>query len=194
MNLSPLTIRVFWAIWFACMLLGGMFTYFIFTPLVSVRQETCDAIRPGMTLLEVSAIVGGPPGSYDGIQSYGMLSANIPEPPYWYWLSEQGIITVKYDKENRVASATHIPICVCDSSNWADVGFARLKPRLTGSVAKSALAGFALGLAILIWRYRLITFSLSPFPALEGSVVNLGVRLTIGPWAFGVYAFRRSND
>jgi hypothetical protein len=53
------------------LIVGGVllcaFALFLSTPLAAIDQETRDRIKAGMTLADVQAIIGGPPGLYDGV-------------------------------------------------------------------------------------------------------------------------------
>jgi hypothetical protein len=69
---------------------------------VRIDQETCDKIKPGMTLKEVEDIIGGPPGFYGvvGVQSEAPSSKDG-----WSWVSRRWEIVVHLNNNQKVMRA-----------------------------------------------------------------------------------------
>jgi hypothetical protein len=69
---------------------------------VHIDPETCAKIKPGMSLEEVKAILGGHPGFY-GIEGAGSEAPPMKE--CWHWVSQEWDIQVVMDDHNKVKSA-----------------------------------------------------------------------------------------
>src|SRR5262245_7610767 len=77
-------------------------------PLARINQSACDQIQLGMTVDEAGAVIGGPPGWYDGVWG---VRTDAP-PPYKdqpSWIGSQGEIILRLDAEGRVAEAQFYP-------------------------------------------------------------------------------------
>jgi hypothetical protein len=69
---------------------------------VHIDPETCAKIKPGMSLEDVEAIIGGPQGFY------GIVGAGSDAPPMkdcWNWVSREWEIQVVEDNYKKVKSA-----------------------------------------------------------------------------------------
>jgi hypothetical protein len=131
-------------------------------PAVHIDQATGDRIRPGMTLGEVAAVVGGPPGWYEGVR--GMMVSGPPSKGYDpSWYGGRGVIVVRLDGDDRVAEAGFYPGQVTERSavRWAAERWTRnalgtgrvdLADQAVGGVAFGLLLAGAAGLAALRCR------------------------------------------
>jgi hypothetical protein len=92
----------------ACILLG-----LLRTPIAHITPEDCARIKPGMTWEQVVAILGGPPGRYDGVDVAAFrFDAGRPgrKPPGGRrWYGDRGAIEVVFDGRWCVARATFYP-------------------------------------------------------------------------------------
>jgi hypothetical protein len=157
------------------------------TPLVSVSQETCDRIVPGMTIAEAQAIIGGPPRWYDGIHSFGhgVRRKNPNESDYRpRWVSSSGEIVIDVDDQNKVLTATFAPITVC-SHAWPDLLWQRLTRGQdhVGEAMIFVLVCVLLVLAVMLLRrtgllvFRMISVNIN-------GKVRRGVCLQVCKWGF----------
>jgi len=64
-----------------------------------------EQVQPGMTHAEVYATVGGPPGDYTDM---GFTHA-IPPEGTEFWVANDGLLTVTYGADGRVAQAVAEP-------------------------------------------------------------------------------------
>jgi hypothetical protein len=157
------------------------------TPLVSVTRQTCDAIQPGMTLTDASAVVGGQPRWYDGIRSYGggvPLDGDRPHP--LTWVSDDGQIVVAVDADGKVTKAAYAPIRVLDrdlEQLWVE--------RVTRGrgIGAGLLVLFAF-VALLCWKSGLLILGAGPMAA-DSNTARGGLWLGVGRWAFAVCVSRR---
>jgi hypothetical protein len=76
--------------------------WLIWRPGISIEPETCDKIKPGMTMKEVETILGGTPGFY-GIS--GVQSVAPARKEGWRWVSRRWEIVVMLDENKRVKTA-----------------------------------------------------------------------------------------
>src|SRR5947209_8126107 len=81
-------------------------TWTVFWPRPHIAAERYELIQQGMTLAEVSALLGGPPGDYR-TEDVG------PRYPFSYppgcplWQGNEGAIVLKMGDDGRVASASY---------------------------------------------------------------------------------------
>ena len=85
------------------------------------RLATFQQVQPGMTRAEVYDALGGPPGDYTDL---GFTYA-VPSHRTEFWVANDGMLTVKYGDDGRVAKATTEPLALSRSRFWA-----RLRARL----------------------------------------------------------------
>jgi outer membrane protein assembly factor BamE (lipoprotein component of BamABCDE complex) len=71
-----------------------------------INRATASRITPGMTRLEVEALLGCPPGDYTTRGWEGYSNSHYNE-PYWgkSWVSDAGEILVDFDPEGKVRAA-----------------------------------------------------------------------------------------
>jgi hypothetical protein len=79
-------------------------------PVVRTDQSTCGKIRPGMTLEDARAIIGGEEGTYDGMNSYSGDCAKYSKGYFPTWVSIDGMIVLETDSDGRIFEAKFIPI------------------------------------------------------------------------------------
>jgi hypothetical protein len=116
-------------------------------PVVTIDQVTCDRIHPGMTVDEVTALVGGPPGWYEGISSIG-TNAPAHKGDYPTWCDSRGEIVLTLDDRGRVAEANYYPVQVLSRSlprwaweRWTRNAFGTGRTKLVVAAAEGTLTG-----------------------------------------------------
>jgi hypothetical protein len=131
-------------------------------PVAHINQSTCDHIRPGMTVGEAEAIVGGRPGWYDGV--WGIHTEAPSYKGYKpCWVGSQGEIILELDRQGYVAEARFYPGQVLNRSIsravWERLtrdGFGTGRTDLVEAVSNGVFLGLLLtGLlvvAALLWR------------------------------------------
>ena len=75
--------------------------YCLTRPRLSINEETCAKIRPGMTRAEVEGLIGGPPGDYTTsprLRGGCAMAYEICD----CWVSDEGEIVVEFD-DGRVS-------------------------------------------------------------------------------------------
>jgi hypothetical protein len=80
----------------------------LFIPVVHIDQQTADRIQPGMTADEVAAIIGGPPGYYDGVTDTEWKD-NESWPKARRWFGRNGEIRVMFDGKGGGTKAAFFP-------------------------------------------------------------------------------------
>jgi hypothetical protein len=93
-------------------LLASVAVVLFCVPVARIDQATCDLIRPGMTVGEAEAIIGGISGWYDGVT--GIDDDSPGEKGYKpHWIGSKGSIILKLedelDHQGRVAEAKFYP-------------------------------------------------------------------------------------
>src|SRR5262245_159254 len=85
-----------------------LLTLYLLAPRLAIGPEGYDRIRPGMTLAEVEAAVGGPPGSY-GVFDPRVVQVRddidvrrLPECRYLQWVGPGFMVGVQLDAPGRV--------------------------------------------------------------------------------------------
>jgi hypothetical protein len=80
----------------------------LFMPVARIAPETCDRIRPGMTVAQAEEIVGAPAGWYDGVGQIRLDGARWHgDKPYW--TGSHGQLVLDVDENGRVVKATFYP-------------------------------------------------------------------------------------
>lgn len=96
------------------------------TPVARITKSSCDRLLPGMTLAEAAAVIGGPPGVYDGAAVIaglpdcdswpgGVWDTTAGEPPrpretgpgVIFWIGGRGAILLQVDNSSRARGATY---------------------------------------------------------------------------------------
>lgn len=113
--------RLFIGLGLVVVVLGACYlTLWLTTPRQRVRREAFEHIRVGMTLAEIEAIVGLPPGDYTTRPSviqcaadqedvagayfeYG--SRDDPKRRWREWIGDQGLIVVRLNAESKVSDS-----------------------------------------------------------------------------------------
>lgn len=72
--------------------LGGLIVSALSKPVADINQESCDRIKPYMTGEEVAAIIGGPPGWYDGIGGVRVHDSRRGRKGEATWIGSRGQI------------------------------------------------------------------------------------------------------
>jgi hypothetical protein len=80
----------------------------LFVPVARISPQSCDRIRPGMTVAEAEEIVGAPVGWYDGVEQLRL------DGPGWrgdkpYWSGSRGQLVLDVDQDGRVLKAAFYP-------------------------------------------------------------------------------------
>jgi hypothetical protein len=99
-------------IWFifgaACGVAVSAATFALITPCVRISPNVLHEFKPGMTLKEVEAIIGGPQGFYDGIT--GVQSNAPPWKGDWSWVGSEGEVVIYPNNAQRVEKASFYSI------------------------------------------------------------------------------------
>src|SRR5262245_5710010 len=100
-------LAVYATIAFAVVIPGFWLTHWLLSPFPGVTRENCARLRPGMTVQQVEAILGGPAGDrLWWVDEQGKLDGGDG---HWY-LSRQkpslGSIRVRFDARKRVVRTT----------------------------------------------------------------------------------------
>lgn len=182
MRLHPKFVRIFWIAWALTMVLGGVALYLINTPLVHVTQDRCNAIRPGMSLSEVQAIIGGPPRWYDGVMSHGPKGLFDKDAiKKLNWVSKDGQIVLDLSPNGGVAAAKFYSIQIGDQS-WEDFYWQRLTRGHRDEVVGSIIFVLIAGAIFIAWRCKLIGVGYGPV-ALSG-IEQCGLWFNVASWKF----------
>jgi hypothetical protein len=80
--------------------------------LLSIDQETCDRVQPGMSVADVEAILGGPPGNYTGL--FFKNDVCIPltvggSTSRKQWTGTRGVLIVFFDEQDKVTTSVYFP-------------------------------------------------------------------------------------
>ena len=80
----------------------------LFVPVARIGPESCERIRPGMTVAQAARIVGAPTGWYNGVGQMRL------DGPGWrgdkpYWTGSRGQLVLDTDENDRVVKATFYP-------------------------------------------------------------------------------------
>jgi len=95
-----------------CVVIVLVLLYVHARSLLSIDQETCDRVRPGMSLAEVEGILGGPPGNYTGLFSKKDVSVPLTvagSTSRQQWTGRRGVVIVFFDEEGRVMTSMYFP-------------------------------------------------------------------------------------
>ncbi len=89
-------------------LIAALVLIVLATPVAGITPDRCARIRPGMTQDQVEAILGAPPGWYDGITGLRYLgsSSDSKGPMGMEWAGDRGSIEVIFDGSGRVFLAS----------------------------------------------------------------------------------------
>jgi len=103
-------------------------------PLARIDAETAALIRPGMTIQEATAIIGGPEGKYDGVQ--GMYTDQPATKGYYpEWMGAKGVIMLSLNaQEDRVAISEFYPGRDVTHS-WLELAVERLTRQQGGNLS-----------------------------------------------------------
>ena len=77
---------------------------------IAVDKETCERVQPGMTLAEVEAILGGPPGNYTGVFIRREMDVGISlvgSASKEKWTGRGGMLQVFFDAQGKVIAKQH---------------------------------------------------------------------------------------
>jgi hypothetical protein len=107
--------RWFWlsAAFVLLVLVAGLLFVPFDAPRISqaITEANCDRIKKGMTLRQVEAILGGPPGDYtawphprDDVEHLG-----APGGSGEHWTGEKGTIDVSFDENGKVSGTYFDP-------------------------------------------------------------------------------------
>ena len=169
----------------ASILLVATMGYLLSVPVVAVTAATRDAIQPGMTLKEVEAVVGGPPGWYDGISSWN----GIPGHPIGYephWVTSTGQLVLEMDANARVTAAIFAPTRI-GSQDLADMCFERLTRGADRPTINISLIALAVIFAAVLWLIGLVGIGVgSPMNSI--STAGPGVWLRVGKYGISFCA------
>jgi hypothetical protein len=81
-------------------------------PRTAITRENAEKIRLGMTLAEVEAILGGPPGNYTGV--FFKRDVSVPltvegSAGRQQWTDTRGVVIVFFDKQEKVMTSMYFP-------------------------------------------------------------------------------------
>jgi hypothetical protein len=89
-------------------LLASVAVVLLCVPVARIDQSATNHIRPGMTVGEAEALIGGAPGWYDGV--WGIQTDAPAYKEYKpFWVGSQGEIILERDEQGRVAEAKFYP-------------------------------------------------------------------------------------
>jgi len=99
-----------WIRWITVLWRGGCAAVIVsacvllLVPVARIAPESCDRIRPGMTVAQAEEIVGAPVGWYDGVGQMRL------DGPGWrgdkpYWTGSRGQLALDVDENGRVVKA-----------------------------------------------------------------------------------------
>ena len=86
--------------------LAGVAVFLVWPRPAGPCLATFQQVQSGMTRAEVHATIGGPPGDYT---DHGFTYAVPPEGTE-FWVANDGLVTVRYGGDGRVATATAEPV------------------------------------------------------------------------------------
>src|SRR5262245_52237781 len=80
-------------------------------PDLRIAPELCDLMRPDMTAPEVEAVIGGPPGFFEGTIGVSYVPGTGPRSYKTdrAWTGRQGTIEVQFDDTGKATKATWHP-------------------------------------------------------------------------------------
>jgi hypothetical protein len=106
----------------------------------NINVVSFQQIRKGMTRQEVEKLLGAPPGDYTSGRSSGSLLA-LPTAPgeksRYHWASDEGLITVAFDKDDRVVGEQYLPLSVTPETLGGRIRRFLRRLRLVASAAYS---------------------------------------------------------
>lgn len=130
-------------------------------PVVDISPQSCAKIQPYMTGDEVEAIIGGPPGWYDGVRGVQVLNDNHRESKdEATWTGSRGEIVYGHHGTHGIIGgekATYLQVKVLHRS-WSLVVAERLTRNAFGATGTAGIvemewgAAFAL-LVVLPWTW-----------------------------------------
>ncbi len=114
---SPRSRVLRWVVCAAFAVASVAFILLLSRPLARISGTTAARITPGMTVGQAAAIIGAPPGCYDGVV---MMSTNQPPTKRdWHeWIGSRGCIILYPDATGRVAKASFYPALHVEQSVW----------------------------------------------------------------------------
>jgi hypothetical protein len=80
-------------------------------PDLRIGPELCELVRPGMTVAEVEAAIGGPPGFYEGTVGVAYVPGTGPRSykTDQSWSGRRGTVEVQFDAAGKAVKATWHP-------------------------------------------------------------------------------------
>jgi hypothetical protein len=82
-------------------------------------RTSFEKINKGMTLAEVEAILGGPPGDYTTRPTISECDVGWG-PGEKEWVSDEGAISVWFDPEGRILGASFSPVFLRTDLTWLE--------------------------------------------------------------------------
>jgi hypothetical protein len=122
----------FFAVVMVALLIGGWLLW----PQTAIRRDNAAKIREGMMLIEVEAILGGPPRddsngpvSHDDGEGGWVIGGNQYEAALEgdndevigrerHWYSDTALVTVRFDLTDRVTEIRHRPLYPVERGAW----------------------------------------------------------------------------
>ena len=96
--------------------LAGISMLLLSWPVARISQDSADRITSGMTVEQAVAVVGAPPGWYDGVVMISTNAPSITKSEWHEWAGSQGSIILYPDARGRVARAAFYPALQMEQS------------------------------------------------------------------------------
>lgn len=113
--------RLFWLAFAACLGLAGFWGVRLLTPRHRINHGSFEKIQVGMTLEEVEALVGVPPGDYASgpyhLASLCRFGWGGKQRLLVSWVGNEGQIQVLVDNEKKVCGSMWADISLLEESN-----------------------------------------------------------------------------
>ncbi len=87
-------------------------------------RATFEHVREGMTLAEIEAVVGGPPGNYSDGYHLGLVFYDRPPPTLW--TADDGELCVEFSADGWACSVQVLDVVALPQPSWLDRFSARL--------------------------------------------------------------------